>query len=208
MRNIILSSKEIEAIKHLRNSLIHNGRLPSIRSLMKLMKYKSPRSISLIIDQLLQKGILLKKDDGKYQLIEPFIDNKETAQTINIPLIGSITCGLPILAEENIEAYIPVSIKLAKPPNRYFILKAMGDSMNKKGIDNGDYVLIKQQQTANNGQDVVALIDESATIKEYHGTSNAIILKPVSTNTKHKPIILTTDFIIQGIVVATLPKLL
>ena len=80
--------------------------------------------------------------------------------------------------------------------------------MNKKNIKDGDFILIKQQQTAHEGQDVVALIDDSATVKEYHKTRDAIILKPVSTNSKHKPIVLTTDFFIQGVVVAALSDLI
>lgn len=208
MNNTILHPKEIEAVRHLRNSLAHVGRLPSIRNLMKTMNYKSPRSVSIIIEQLIKKGVLLKKEDGKYQLVESYVEDKGTAQTVDVPLIGSIACGLPILATENIDAFIPVSIKLAKPPSKYFILRARGDSMNKKNIKDGDFILIKQQQTAHEGQDVVALIDDSATVKEYHKTRDAIILKPVSTNSKHKPIVLTTDFFIQGVVVAALSDLI
>ena len=76
--------------------------------------------------------------------------------------------------------------------------------MNNEGINDGDLVLIRQQQTANNGDLVVALIDDEATIKEFHQTGDAIILKPKSSNKKYVPIILTQDFIIQGVVVATI----
>ena len=77
--------------------------------------------------------------------------------------------------------------------------------MNKKGINDGDLVLIRQQQTANNGDIVVALIDDEATIKEYHHNVNTIVLKSQSTNNKHQPIILTHDFRIQGVVEAVIP---
>ena len=80
------------------------------------------------------------------------------------------------------------------------MLRAFGDSMNKAGINDGDLVLVRQQQTAENGDKVVALIDDEATIKEFHHEGDMIILKPQSTNSKHRPIILTWDFKIQGVV--------
>ena len=83
----------------------------------------------------------------------------------------------------------------------------MGDSMNKKGIQNGNLVLVRQQPDADNGQAVVALINDKATVKELHKAKNAIILKPRSTNPENKPIILTDDFQIQGVVVASLPSI-
>ena len=96
-----------------------------------------------------------------------------------------------------------ISTKLINQNHRYFLLKAEGDSMNLKGIDNGDLVLIKQQHTADNGQSVVALINDEATIKEYWNNETTIILKPKSTNSDHQPIILTNDFRIQGVVITS-----
>ena len=122
------------------------------------------------------------------------------AKTVNVPLVGSVPCGTPVFAEENIEGVFPVSTKLARKPHRYFLLRAIGDSMNQKGIQDGNLVLVRQQQSAENGDRVVALIDEEATIKEFHRTSNAIILRPRSTNKRHHPIILTDDFQVLGVV--------
>lgn len=202
-----LTNTELEALRHIRNFLIHNNRLPSIRELMKALGYKSPRSASIILENLISKGLLKKKKDGGLQLIETeeIIKKSDHAETVDIPLLGEVSCGLPLFAEENIEAYIPVSIKLAKSGNKYFLLRANGDSMNKKGINHKDLVLIKQQNYANNEEMVVALIDNEATIKEFHKRDNIIVLKPQSTNKKHQPIILTEDFKIQGIVIATIP---
>lgn len=78
-----------------------------------------------------------------------------------------MACGSPIFAEENIEAKIPVSIHFAKPPHKYFFLRAKGDSMNKRNIDDGDLILVREQHTANDKDIVVALIDDEATIKEF-----------------------------------------
>ena len=101
---------------------------------------------------------------------------------------------------------IPVSVQLAKAPYKYFLLKARGDSMDEKGIKDGDFVLVRQQSAAENGDIIVALIDNEATIKEFYKTSNAVILKPRSKNKTHQPIILTTNFQIQGIVAAAIPN--
>ena len=205
MQEILLSNKELEAVRHIRNSIIHKGRFPSVRELMVELRYRSPRSASVIIEQLLKKRIVRKKADGNLQLIKNFEIDQSRAQTVDVPLIGTVACGLPILAVENIEAMIPVSVKLAKPPNKYFILKAKGDSMNEREINDGDMVLIKQQNYAENTDLVVALIDDKATIKEMKINSENILLLPRSTNKKHQPIILTRDFMVQGIVVSAIP---
>lgn len=200
-----LTIKESEAVRQIRNAVMHYGRTPSIRELMSALGYRSPRSASVIIDNLARKGVLRRKFDGKFQLIRSE-DDVTHAQTIDVPLVGAAACGAPILAQENIEAMIPVSVQLAKAPYKYFLLKAKGDSMDEKGITDGDFVLVRQQPTAENGDTVVALIDNEATIKEFYKTSNAVILKPKSKNKTHQPIILTSDFQIQGIVAAAIPN--
>ena len=206
MDNIILTDKEKDAVRSMRSFLMHNGRMPSVRELMSFMKYKYPRSISLLFEQLTRKGILKRKSDGKVQLVNNNDKIGSNAQTVGVPLLGSVPCGTPNFAEENIVAVYPVSIKLARPPYKYFLLRARGDSMDKKGINDGDLVLVKQQQTAKNGDSVVALIDSESTIKEFHKTDNAIILKPQSKNDDHKAIILTRDFQVQGVVISILPS--
>lgn len=200
-----LSSKAKEALKHLRNFIMQHGRMPSTRELMKEMNYKSPLSPMLLLNELAANGFLEKKTDGGYTLIKDLTEG-ESARTVAVPLVGTVTCGAPILAQENIEAMIPVSTRLAKPGAKYFLLRAKGDSMNKAGINDGDLILIKQQPTANNGQNVVALIDDEATVKEYQHRGQFVTLMPKSDNKDHQPIILTQDFQIQGIVVATIPK--
>lgn len=207
MKNIQLTKKESEAVRRIRNFLMHNGYTPSVRKLMSIMNYRSPRSAAVIINRLINKGILRRKSDGSFQLIKNLDDNKTHTRTVEIPLVGTVACGTPLLAEENIEAMIPVSIKLARLPHRYFLLKVNGDSMDKKGINDGDLVLVRQQTTAENNDDVVALIDDEATVKELQVSNKAIILKPKSTNKEHKPIILARDFRIQGIVVTSIPGL-
>lgn len=201
-----ISNKELEALKAIRNCLMHKGRIPSIRELMTSLGYRSPRSASVIYENLIKKGIFKRKKDGRLQLVNEIVDDSVRAQTVNVPLVGSISCGVPVLAEKNVEAMISVSTKLAKPPAKYFLLRAKGDSMDQKGINDGDLLLIRQQATAENDDIVVALIDGEATVKEFHPAGEMVILKPRSKNKDHQPIVLTKDFQIQGVVVTAIPK--
>ncbi len=199
-KTINLTTKELEATRHIRNWLIHHGRTPSVRELMRELKYKSPRSVQDLLEKLESKKIIQRTKTGNIQLKNDPESTASHAQTINVPIVGTVACGNPIWAEENIEGYVAVSTSLVKTGSRYFLLRASGDSMNKAGINDGDLALVKQQPTAQNGDKVVALIDDEATIKEYKHAGKSIILQPKSTNLKHSPIILTEDFQIQGVV--------
>ncbi len=189
-----LSFAERRALREIHNSLMHRGRIPSIRELMTSLGYRSPRSAAVLYESLIEKGALRRKPDGKLQLINGVSDDTLRAQKVDVPLVGSISCGLPVLAEENVEAMIPVSTKLAQSPHKYFLLRAKGDSMDQKGINDGDLLLIRQQTAAQNGDIVVALIDEEATVKEFHAAGETVVLKSRSSNKQHQPIVLTKDF--------------
>jgi repressor LexA len=202
-----LNQKQADAVRYIRNWLMHKGQIPSVRELMTALGYKSPRSAALIIEELSQKGILRKRSNGDLQLIKDIDGDSAHARTVDIPLVGMVTCGVPILAQENIEGYIPVSVSLAKSGSKYFLLRAKGDSMNKAGINDGDIILVRQQSTAQNGDIVVALIDDEATVKEFQHSKNCVVLMPRSNNKNHKPIILTENFQVQGVAVTTIPKL-
>lgn len=201
-----LSRRELEALRIIRNQILQLGRSPSVRQVMQEMGYRSPRSASILIDRLIEKSYIKRRSDGGLQLLAGTDSDATHAQTVNIPLVGTVTCGEPIMAEENVEAMIPVSTRLARPPHRYFLLRVKGDSMDECEIFDQDLVLIRQQSTAKDGDIVVALIDTEATVKEFHHSRNMIVLKPRSNNPVHQPIVLTDDFQIQGIVVATLPQ--
>lgn len=202
----MLSDKENIALKEIRSSIINFGRCPSLRDLMKTLGYRSPRSASLLVNKLIAKGILRRNAYGSLQIVRDFEGNANI-QTIDIPLMGTAPCGMPIFAEENIQALFPVSTKLAKPPHKYFLLRAKGDSMNKKEINDGDFILVKKQPTAENGDTIVALVDNEVTIKEYSASTHAVVLRPRSTNNIHKPIVAGNDFQVQGVVVTVIPNL-
>lgn len=199
--------KDVEALRHIRNFSLLKGRLPSTRELMKLMGYRSPRSTALIFKRLERARFLKKKANGSLQV---FDDGGGSAldyvQTVKVPLIGVVACGLPIVAEENLQGFFAISTNIARPPHRYFILRAQGDSMSLKKIYDGDMLLIRQQDHAEKGDVVVALIDDEATVKEYQPCDDMIVLLPRSTNKKHSPIIVRKDFQIQGVFVTKLPK--
>ena len=162
------------------NSYVKNRRQPSLEILYR---------IANILDV-----------DARLLLISPFDEEQIDQNVIKVPLLGTASCGKPILAFEEKEGEIPISTKLLKKGEKYFILRASGTSMNKSKIQDGDLVLIKQQSTASNGENVVALIDDEATIKEFHHKGDIVILKPNSTDKSHMPIILIEDFKIQGVV--------
>ena len=206
MEDANLSQKAREALKHIRNAIMCYGKVPSVRDLMIAMNYKSPRSAFLLLEELETLGFLEKKNEGGYRLLKD-LQEGIMVRTVSIPLVGFVTCGVPMLAEQNIEAFIPISTTIAKPGSKYFLLRAKGDSMDKAGINEGDLILIKQQSDADNGQNIVALIDDEATVKEYHHKGGFVTLLPNSHNTVHQPIILTSDFNIQGIVIAIIPKI-
>lgn len=202
-----LTEKQLHAFRFIKSCLVQKGKSPSVREVMKELHYGSPNSAAYVIESLINLGLLQRREDKRLQLTQDFEREVINERTVPVPLVGSVSCGTPVLAKENINAIIPVSEKLAKPPHRYFLLRAQGDSMNLTGIDDGDLVLIKQQQVANNGDVVVALIDDEATIKKFYTKKGMVILKPNSTNAVHQPIILTKDLQVQGVVVSSFPNI-
>jgi repressor LexA len=193
--------KDLLGYAFIRSQILHSGVVPSLRAIGKAVGYSSPRSVQLMLERL-KKRRLLAYSNGVIRLSAQVPIMSE--QTVDVPLVGAVACGLPSLAEQEAEAVIQVSTKIARPGHTYFLLRATGTSMNKSGIDDGDLVLVRQQASADEGDRVVALIDDSATIKHFHREGRVVMLKPNSTD-KHKPIVVSEEFFIQGVVVATLP---
>lgn len=199
-----LTPKQLKTLFLIRDGIVYRGQAPSLRDIATHLGFKSPRSASLLADSLIELGYLKRsKETGNLQLIKDITGKEFSERTIELPLVGSVACGAPLLAEENIEAMIPVSQKIARSGATYFILRAEGESMNKV-IKNGDLVIVRQQPVAENGQIVVALLDDKATLKEFYKTKDHIILRPNSTKKEYKDIILDSDFFIQGVVVSVI----
>lgn len=195
--------KDLQGFAYIRNEIIHTGVTPSLREIGRVVGYSSPRSVQLMLERLQKRG-LLAYSKGVIKLFPKKSATSLTEKTVGVPLVGSVACGLPSLAEQDPEAVVQVSTKLAKPGHSYFMLRAVGDSMNKSGINDNDLLLVRQQSTAELGEKVVALINDEATVKHLYYDNDMIVLKPNSTDTSHKPIILSDDFMIQGVVQATL----
>lgn len=200
-----LSNKEQLVLQKVKE-FIAGGEKLTVRALQSALGYASPRSISVMLEQLTNKWWIYRDSRDQIQ-ISPSLQTDSIAVR-SIPLIGAIACGMPIFAEENIETEIPVSTKIATGNKKYFFLRADGDSMDKKWVENGDLVLIEQTNIAQNGQIVVALINDEATLKEFQVRDQSVFLIPHSTNPRHKPIILdgeTDSFSIQWIFIRSFP---
>jgi repressor LexA len=198
------NQQDLKGYAFIRNSIVHTGITPSLREVGKAIGYDSPRSVQLMLERLEKRGLV-----GYSEGIIKLCSRKNlamTEQTVDVPLVGSVACGLPSLAKQDPEAVIEVSTKIARPGHTYFVLRARGTSMNKSGIKDGDLLLVRQQPTAEENEKVVALINDEATVKHFHSEGDMIVLKPNSTDPTNKPIVLSDEFMIQGVVTATLPK--
>lgn len=177
------------------------GNPPTLEEIRKALDYSGTSSVQRHTDVLKEKGYL----ENTRGLSFP-----ASNEQVQIPLIGNVACGAPLLATENIEAYIPYpTLKTKYSVDDLFFLRAIGDSMNKsdingKTINDGDYVLVRKTSTPEYGKRVVALIGDEATIKKLKLESDHIVLEPESTNPANKPIYIFDEILIQGIVVDVL----
>jgi repressor LexA len=195
-----ITAKDKKIFIFIKEYIQKHGVSPTLTEIKDFFEYKSLTSVQRSIINLEENDILIR---DKYQQRGLKV-TKETEDTVNIPLVGNIACGSPLLATENIEGYIPTDKKfISGNEKNYFYLKAVGDSMNEANINDGDLILVKSQLTADEGQKVVALINDEATVKILKRGSDYVALVPKSSNTLHRPIILQSGspLIIQGVVV-------
>lgn len=186
------------------NSFLQIGKQPSLQAICDALEYRSKRSAQLMLERLARAGRIGYKD-GKIELVQDALSSGGE-NTVSVPVVGSASCGALDFAEQNIDEYLNVSTVLARPGYKYFILRAKGESMNLSGINNGDLVLVRKQVTANEGEKVVALVNDEASIKHFHREQDFVVLRPNSTDRSIKPIILSEEFSIQGVVITRLPN--
>lgn len=203
-----LNENDKKAYALIRNRLVHGMETPTLREINEVTGKASPRSAVLALERLERAG-LIRRAGRKIRLTSPSLASNASVSTVNVPLVGSIAAGAPILAEENVEAVIPVSTALAHPGSKYFLLRVSGTSMNEakingSKIEDGSIVLVRQQNSADDGQVVVALINDEATVKILERKNGVVILRPKSSD-QHSPIVLTDNCTIQGVVVGVLP---
>lgn len=175
-----LTQKQAEVLLFIKSEVQRKGYPPSVREICKGVNIKSTSTVYTYLNQLESQGYI-RKDPTKPRAIEIIRDNNqyllETKKTIDVPILGKVTAGEPILAIENIESTYPVCADLIEDSN-VFILKVNGNSMVNAGIIHGDLILVKQQTSAMNGDIIVALIEDEATVKRFFKEKNKIRLKP------------------------------
>lgn len=194
-----LSAKQQEILEYLKECILKKGYPPAVREICEAVKLKSTSSVHAHLETLEEKGFI-RKDPTKPRAIEILDDtfNLSRRELVNVPIVGAVSCGAPILANENIEGYFPV------PPEylhnkETFMLKVKGDSMINAGIFHGDLVLVEKANTARNSDIVVALIEDSATVKTFYRENGHIRLQPE--NDSMDPIIVENDMAILGKVI-------
>jgi len=201
MRKIVrmnknLTSKQKQVLATIIDLTQKFGHEPTLEQVRSALDYTSTSSVQRHTDSLKELGYLTKSRG---------LSLPDNDQTVQIPLVGNVACGAPLLAIENIDAYISYdSSKLRGKSDDYFFLKAVGDSMdatsvNGKTIDDGDYVLVKKQDYPDFGKRIVALIGENATIKKLKQGDGHIILEPESNNPANKPIYVFEEISVQGV---------
>ena len=171
-----LKDKQLIIYEFLKDFTAQKGYPPTVREICKAVGLKSTSSVHGHLKQLEKEG-LIKRDPTKPRALE-IVDTVVKKEMINIPIIGKVTAGLPILANENIEDSFPLPLDYVKHNNDLFMLKVSGSSMIKAGILDGDLAIIERTQTASNGEKIVALIENEATLKTFYREDNHIRLQP------------------------------
>lgn len=189
---IINESKLNQVLDFIKDFQIREGRSPSFRQIAKAVSFPSLETAQRYVKILHDRNLIERDNIGK--IVIP--TKLEAGKTITASLVGQVACGTPILAEENIEKTVQLPTAIFGN-RRSMLLRAKGDSMIGVGINDGDIIVVEICNQADNGQIVVALIDDSATVKTFYKKKEHIILHPE--NPKYKDII-TKDVVIQGIV--------
>lgn len=179
-----LTRRQRDCLQALKDFIQEHGRPPTWSELGKRMGVKQNRTVQKHLDALEEKGYIKRKRGARGVYPTDFTPVKR------VPIIGEIAAGKPILAEENILGYMPMSHEMV-PYEDAFFLKVQGNSMKDAGILNGDFVLVKPQPTAKEKEVVVALLDDEVTIKYFHPEKDEVVLEPA--NELHKPIIVKKD---------------
>lgn len=197
-----ISKRQQDILDFIKGEVKKKGYPPSVREIGEAVGLASSSTVHGHLARLESKG-LIRRDPTKPRAIE-ILEVDEAAQiprnnVVNVPVVGKVTAGLPITAIENVEEYFPLPERLAPQDEHVFMLEIMGESMIEAGILDGDYVIVKQQQTANNGDIVVAMTEEDeATCKRFFKEKDYIRLQPE--NSTMEPIILRNVSILGKVI--------
>jgi repressor LexA len=191
-----ITPKQQEILDFIKQEIISRGYPPAVREICEAVSLKSTSSVHSHLETLEKNGYI-RRDPTKPRAIEIVDDqfNLTRRETVNVPVIGTVAAGQPILAAENIENYFPIPAEYM-PNKQSFMLRVKGTSMINIGINDGDLVLVEQQKDAENGDIVVALLDDSATVKTFYREKGHIRLQPE--NDSMDPIIVEDQLEILG----------
>lgn len=183
-----ITDKQREILEYIKDTILSKGYPPAVREICEAVHLKSTSSVHSHLETLEKNGFI-RRDPTKPRTIEILDDDFALTrrEMVQVPIIGTVAAGAPILAEENIEDYMPIPVEML-PNKEVFMLKVKGDSMIEAGIFNGDRVIVTRESTASNGEMVVALVDDSATVKTFYKENGYIRLQPE--NSSMEPIIL------------------
>lgn len=173
-----ITPKQQEILEYIKETILKKGYPPAVREICEAVHLKSTSSVHSHLETLEEKGYI-RKDPTKPRTIEIIDDcfNLTRREVVNVPLLGTVAAGQPLLAEENIENYYPIPVELL-PNSETFMLKVKGNSMVNAGIFDGDQIIVEQCSTAENGEIVVALVEDSATVKRFYKEDGYYRLQP------------------------------
>ena len=177
-----ITEKQRQILEFVKQEILRKGYPPAVREICEAVNLKSTSSVHAHLETLERNGYI-RRDSSKTRAIEIVDENFNLGrrEVVNLPVVGTVAAGTPILAEQNIENYFPLPSEYV-PNQECFMLKVKGDSMENVGIFNGDSVLVKSQSTAKNGDMVVALVDDSATVKTFYKENGHYRLQPENDN--------------------------
>ena len=173
-----ITAKQSEILEYIKSQIINKGYPPSVRDICEAVHLKSTSSVHAHLETLEKNGYI-RRDPTKPRAIEIIDDNFNLTrrEVVNVPLIGQVAAGQPILAVENITNYFPIPAEFLNN-SETFMLNVKGDSMINMGIYDGDMIIVRRQQTADNGEAIVALVDDSATVKRFYKEDGHYRLQP------------------------------
>ncbi len=183
-----ITKKQSEILAFMKDQILAKGYPPSVREICEAVNLKSTSSVHAHLETLEKNGYI-RRDPTKPRAIEICDDSFQMVrqEMTSIPIVGTVAAGQPILAQQNIEGYFPIPMEMA-PNAESFVLKVKGDSMINVGIFSGDHIFVERTNVARNGDTVVALVDDSATVKTFYKENGHIRLQPE--NDTMDPIIL------------------
>nr|WP_294469547.1 transcriptional repressor LexA [uncultured Sellimonas sp.] len=178
MGNGNITEKQSEILEYIKSQILERGFPPAVREICEAVHLKSTSSVHSHLETLEKNGYI-RRDPTKPRAIEILDDsfNLTRREMAQVPIIGRVAAGEPLLAEQNIEDYFPIPVEKL-PNNQTFLLRVRGDSMVNVGILDGDYILVEQKPTAENGEIVVALVEDGATVKRFFKENGHYRLQP------------------------------